>query len=310
VTPLGTPETAVLGATDLAATVAFLSIFGCVARTAPAVGGDAAQALYGVDGPLRQVVLETPGAVGRLRVVETPHAPQPFAPLRVGPYGLDFYASDVELSIALARATGAEATELVEYAVHGAVMLSEEPQFETRYVGPDALSVYVTDIAISGHVFPTVLDREPQRLHSEPNMLCWVVDDLDAARAFWTGEAGLEVVVDRFEGAEGMLDLMAHPYPTPLRTVNVADADRTRRIELMHYTEAEVDQRPSWPLHGGLHAAGFEVDDLDAAIAALPSARFEPPCIADDGRGPARAAAGSAPGGVRFELWERRLSRG
>jgi catechol 2,3-dioxygenase-like lactoylglutathione lyase family enzyme len=205
----------------------------------------------------------------------------------------------------LARATGAYVTDLVEYDVRGEVMLSSEPQYETRYVGPEALSVFVSDILSCGHRFPTLLDTEPDRLHSELNMLCWVVEDLDATAAFWTGEAGLRVVVDRFEGEDGMIELMAHPGHTPLRTINVADAGRTRRMEFMHYTEAEVATRPDWPLHGGLHAAGFVVDDLGGTMAALPSATFEAPTVADAGSGAVRAVAGRAPGGVRFELWER-----
>jgi catechol 2,3-dioxygenase-like lactoylglutathione lyase family enzyme len=302
---LGVPETTVVGATDIHAMAAFFAVLGCEARPAPALDETAARALYGLDGPLRQIVLTTPGAGAPIRVVETPHAAAPFVPLVVGPYGVDFYATDVELSMGMARATGASVTELVEYDVRGEVMLSEDPQHETRYVGPEALSVFVSDIVSCGHRFPTLLDHEPGRLHSELNMLCWVVGDLDATADFWTREAGLQVVVDRYEGEEGMIDLMAHPEPTPLRTINVADADRTRRMEFMHYTEAATGSRPDWPLHGGLHAAGFSVDDLDATMAALPSARFEEPCRADQGAGPVRAVAARAPGGVRFELWER-----
>jgi catechol 2,3-dioxygenase-like lactoylglutathione lyase family enzyme len=302
---LGAPEVTVIGAADVDAMAAFLCVLGCEARPTPALDQAASLALYGLDAPLRQIVLATPGGGGTVRVVETPNAAAPFEPLVVGPYGVDFYATDVQLSMGLARATGAFVTELVEYDVRGEVMLSTEPQYETRYVGPEALSVFVSDILSCGHRFPTLLDDEPGRLHSELNMLCWVVGDLEATADFWTREAGLQVVVDRYEGEDGMIDLMAHPGPTPLRTINVADAARTRRLEFMHYTEAQTGSRPDWPLHGGLHAAGFVVDDLDATMAALPSATFEAPCEADDGAGPVRAVAAAAPGGVRFELWER-----
>ncbi|MGY1604923.1 VOC family protein [Geodermatophilus sp. SYSU D00815] len=298
---LGGVEETVLGAADLFAAAAFLSVLGMQVGAAPTLDEHAARELYGLHGPARQLRLTTPGTAGSVRLVETPHAAKPFQPLMAGPYGLDVYTTDVELSTGLARATGAYATDLVRYDVRGDVLQSREPQFETRYVGPDALSVYVSDLAACGHRFPTVLDREPDRLHSQVNMLVWVVEDLDAARRFWTEEAGLEVVVDRFEGEEGMVDLMAHPYETPLRVVNVADGARTRRIEFMQYPEARVGRRPNWPLHGGLHAAGFRVDDLDRAVAALPSADFRSPVVVD-GR---RAVAAEAPGGARFELWER-----
>lgn len=301
---IGIVKTTIVGASNMYEMAVFFNALGMVTRTAPELLPETADALYGIPKPLQQLIVATPGSDSCVRIVETPYAAKPFQPLMVGPYGLDVYSTDIQTSINLARQTGAYATELVKYDIHGEVLQSEAPQFESRYVGPDALSVYVSDIAVCGHRFPTILDGEPRRLHSEVNMLVWVVEDQDAAKAFWTEEAGLQVVVDRYEGEEGMIDLMAHPYETPLRVVNVTDAAKTRRMEFMCYTDAKVGRRPDWPLQGGLHAAGIHVADLDAAMKQLPSAEFRDVVeMKIDGR-IVRGVAGKAPGDTMFELWE------
>ena len=81
----------------------------------------------------------------------------------------------------------------------------------------------------------------------------------------------------------------------------VADlAGRRGDVELEKFFEDPGAAWPTWPLAGGLHAPGFSVASLEAAMAALPAAEYG--AIAE--LGGQRAVTGVAPGGVRFELWQ------
>lgn len=306
---LSHPEVTVIGATDIYRTAAFLSIFGAQPESAPSIPAAVAAALYGVDADLPQLLLRTPGVDGAVRLVQTPHAAPPFEPLVTGPYGVDYYTTDMDLTLRLAEAAGATGTSpLVGYESEGTVgheKLADRLQYEARFLAPDDMSVFLTDVSTSAVAFPTALTKDADRLHSELLMLCWVVDDIEGEKRFWSTEAGLDVVVDVFCGAAEMQQLMAHPTATRLRCVNVADPGKHRRMEFMAYPDEHVGRRPDWPLTAGLHAAGFYVDDIDAAMRALSTATFGAPVIADEGNGHRRAVAGSSPGSVRFELWER-----
>lgn len=306
---LSHPEVTVIGATDLYRTAAFLSIFGAQPQPAPSIPASVAAELYGVDAEVAQLVLRTPGAQGSVRLVQTPHSAPSFEPLVAGPYGIDFYTTDIELTLRLAEAADATGfSPVVGYESEGTVAhdkVADRLQYESRFLAPDDMSVFLTDVSTSAVAFPTVLTDDPDRLHSELLMLCWVVEDADEEKRFWSAEAGMEAVVDVFCGAEEMRQLMAHPTATPLRCVNVADEGKHRRMEFMAYPDERLGRRPDWPLSGGLHAAGFYVEDLDAAMSALPTASFGIPVVADEGNGPRRVVAGRSPGSVRFELWER-----
>ncbi len=308
------PEVTVIGATDIYRAAAFLSIFGAQPEPVPSIPASVAAELYGVDAELAQLVLRTPGAQGSVRLVQTPNAAPPFEPLVAGPYGIDFYTTDMELTLRLAEAAGATGfSPVVGYESEGTVShdkVADRLQYEARLLAPDEMSVFLTDVSTSAVAFPTALTGDLDRLHSELLMLCWVVEDIEVEKRFWSAEAGMDVVVDVFCGAEEMQQLMAHPTATPLRCVNVADADKHRRMEFMAYPDEQLGRRPDWPLTGGLHAAGFYVDDIEEAMRALPTASFGTPVVADDGNGPLRAVAGSSPGSVRFELWERRPAGG
>src|SRR3954454_11130977 len=190
---LGHPEVTVLGCTDVHRTAAFLSVFGAQPEPAPAIPREVAAALYGVDAPLEQLVVRTPGADGAVRLVATPHAGAPFAPLVAGAYGVDYYTTNMHLTLRLARAAGATGfSEVVGYESDGDVAhekVADRLQYEARFLAPDEMSVFITDVSSSAVAFPTALTREPGRLHSELLMLCWVVEDIDGERRFWSEEA-------------------------------------------------------------------------------------------------------------------------
>jgi hypothetical protein len=303
------PETTIIGATDIYKMVTFLSVFGAQPERLPNLTREAASALYGIDSELRHFVLHEPGGTETIRVIETPHEAPPFTPLVAGPYGIDYYSRDLELSIGMLKAAGAtDFSPLVGYAgepsIHGEDT-SGKKTHELLLHGPDNLGIFLTDITITSAPWPTKLTTEPHRLHSEVLMLCWIISDKKGERRFWSEEVGMEIVGDGFPENDEMQKLMYHPRSTPLHCLNITDAGHHHKMELMSYPDETVGRRPDWPLLAGFHAGGFFVDNLEETTEALPSATFGDIVTVDAGSGPQRARTAASPDGVRFELWER-----
>ncbi|MBS1694268.1 MAG: hypothetical protein JST91_18805 [Actinobacteria bacterium] len=303
------PSSTVLGATDPAAMAAFLAVFGGQPRRVPPLSVVTSSSLYGIEAELDQVVVTEPRSGATIRIVGTPHPAPTFTPLVAGPYGIDYYTRDLELSQGMLRAVGGrEFSPLVGYT---GVPNAAGPQItghithELMLRGPDELAVFLTDVTATSRPWPTLLDVDPDRVHSELLQMCWVVDDMDAERAFWLEEVGWICVLDEVPDLDEMQTLMSTPGNSPLRCVHVTGAAGNHKIELMAYPAERVGARAHWPLRGGLHCVTFDVADLDATMAALPSAHFGIPLVADAGRGPQRVVTATSPGGcVRFELWE------
>ncbi|GAB3597470.1 hypothetical protein [Microbacterium tumbae] len=304
------PETTIIGTTDVGRMAAFFSVFGAQPVRVSPIPRAAARVLYGIDAELSQIVLHEPGIDTTIRLIETPHSAPAFEPLKYGPYGIDYYTRDLALSMDILRAAGADRfSPLVGYGAEG------NRNYELLFFGPDELGVFLTDTVATDQPWPTKLVDDPARTHSEVLMHVWVVKDAELERRFWTEEAGLLVV----SGSDGdawtnethqewndeMQRLMYTPRNTPLHGINITDAGRHHKIELLDYPEETVTERPSWPLRGGFFAGAFYVDDLDQAKAGLPSATFSDTVVLDEGRGEKRAVTAMSPGCVRFELWER-----
>jgi hypothetical protein len=303
------PRSTVIGATNPAATAAFLAIFGGQPVRVPTLDAASAHALYGTDAELSQIVIHEPGSDATIRIVETPNAAPLFQPLLAGPYGVDYYTRDLELSVAMLVQAGAKGlSPLIGYT---GVPTGRGPEItghvtnEMLLRGPDELCVFLTDITQTSRPWPTLLSADLKRTHSELLQLCWVVEDMETERSFWVDEAGMTCVLDEVPELDQMQALMFTPGNSPLRCVHVTDAPGHHKIELMCYPEEAVGHRPHWPLRAGLHSAGFVVADLDVTRGLLPSAHFGDVVTADIGEGPQRAVAATTPGGsMRFELWE------
>lgn len=306
---LNAPSCTVIGSVHPERMTAFLSIFGGQPRRIPNLPAAAAYALYGIEQQLRHFVIDEPGFNSAIRIVETPHAAPSFTPLQAGPYGIDYYTRDIELSVAMLECAGAKNfSPLIGYT---GTPSPEGPQItghvthELLLHGPDELAVFLTDVNTTSRPWHTALTDEPLRTHSELLQACWVVSDMDLDRRFWVEEAGLSCVLDEIPEVDEMQQLMFTPGNSPLRCVHITKGAGHHKIEMMNYPQESVGRRPDWPLRGGLHASAFTVEDLDTARAALPSARFGPLARADIGAGPQRVVTATSPGaGVRFELWE------
>lgn len=239
--------------------------------------------------------------------METPHEAEPFAPLRGGPYALDFFSSDVELTMASVIAAGA-------HNVSGFVACGLEPsrhvdaanwgkRYECLFQGPDELTLYITDIERSPNRYHSVLDDDPDRVHSELIEICWVVDDLGRERAFWTEEVGVEMDFHGYAENQAMVELMYHPEPMLLECINIVDAGSNTKVEFMGYPDQTIDMVANWPLRGGLFGSLYWADDLDKVIDTLPSARFtDPICYQDPRDGWVHAVTAESPTGTRFEV--------
>jgi catechol 2,3-dioxygenase-like lactoylglutathione lyase family enzyme len=287
------PTHAVIGTPDLDRAAAFLSAFGFEPSARRPVAPDAAQALYGLDGATAEVALSTPGAErGGVRLVRTPHRAADRGPFAPGGHAIDLYARDIDRSAAVAAAAGGRCGPIGRYRM-GPLAIDE-----LQATGPDHL--VVVTIAVDRRR-PSVLDVDASRLHSELHAAVWTTVDIDAVLPFWREQVGLQVLLDVTTDEPAVSRFMELPRPdTRLRLTVLADATGgAPRVEFISFPDDPGAAQPLWPLRAGLHALGVEVDDLEAAMARLPGARWRTAVTLPGGT---RAAAGEAPGGVALEL--------
>lgn len=298
---LHSPDHVVLGATDARATVGFLARLGFHLAGREVLPRSAAETLYGLESETEQTVLVAPGSSrGFVRVVETPHPAPPAEPFERGPHALDLYTSEIRSSLKTAAAAGARTGPIAAYEIGQLSIL------EAKAVGPDGLAVVFIQI---GRRRPSLLDREPGRLHSEVHSAVFAVRSVSEALPFWRERAGLGVLLDETVREAAVARFMELPRANaPIRIAVLADAEQQPlRLELLEFPEDPGPARPSWPLRAGLHAVAFTVPSLTAALGRLlpvPMSRvldWRP--LLHEG---SRAVTGEAPGAVRFELWESR----
>lgn len=295
---LPSPSHVVVGATDLDSTTAFLGLFGCERRRSAPLPAAAASALYGLDAASEEVVLTTPGAArGWIRLVATPLACRSFAPLDSRPFAIDFFTTDLDASVAQATAAGYHASPVATHQF-GPLTIRE---VEIR--GPDELIVTLLETPARR---PSILDAEPERLYSEVHAFVWSAEDLDALLPFWIDGLGMEKITDASFASPDMGKVLGVPDRSIEARLAVFcdEAANPVRLELIEFLGEDAASHPSLPLHGGLHAPAFTVDDWSAAVDALAEATLGPPVEVDTAvhRG-ARGVSAVAPGGLRFELW-------
>jgi catechol 2,3-dioxygenase-like lactoylglutathione lyase family enzyme len=291
-------EHAVLGASDLAADVAFLTALGFTADPPRRLDAELADALYGLPGPTEEVVLRAAGrSAGAVRVVASP-VPRPAPdPYHRGGHALDLYTTDIVRSGEVSRGAGATVGPLADYEF-GPVHLRQ-----SQATGPDGVPVVFVEIA---HRLPSLLDSEPDRLHSELHSVVWAVDDIDAATAFWTEVVGLELR-SRFPITEPAVPaFMGLPRPTPLvMSVLTGPGAAAPRLELLAYDDEPGPAVPVVPLVPGATIPVLVTADLDATLARLVAAgaAARPVVSAPDADGrPQPACTVAGPGGLGFEL--------
>lgn len=293
------PTSYVIGSSDLEADTAFLGAFGLQATRLPQIDQASAAHLYGLDAPLTQWSLSPADSMGAVRLVQTPNKAAAIEEFERGGHGIDIYTRDLETTSRLARQLGGQPGPPTAYWVYGKVRV------ESRILAPSGdFAIF----AVETHDrLPSALDDSPTRTVSDVVTLLWFLsqDDTDRDAAFWREEAGMSEYRPRLEFDDAaMTRLMGLGRSARMGCDQFVDPAVSRRFELLYYVGADGRQRANWPLQSGIHALHFVVDDLDDAIASLPSARFGTPTTCDFGSGPARVVAACSPGGVRFELAE------
>jgi hypothetical protein len=286
----------VIGASDLAATAAFFRALGFEADPPRVLAAPAALALYGLEQATPRMEMRMPGAdCGGLSLVATPHPPAAPGPYDHGPHVIDLYTTDMARSLESARRAGARCFEPQSYRV-GPLEVAEG-----KAVGPDGAGVIFLWLSRRR---PSLLDREPARLHSEVHAFVQIVESIDRCLAFFHDRVGLAVMMDQTLRDPAVTALMQVPRLCPVRIAILADEDtRPVRLELIEFPEDEGAPWPPGPLRAGLHAPVFEVGSIEAFRRDHPDVEMGETAFLADGQ---RAAAAVAPGGVAFELREGR----
>lgn len=300
----GTPSHAVIGASDLAATAAFLRPFGFEVEARGVLPAAAAAALYGAEGPASEWRVGVPGAArGWLRLVEARRPPRPADTFDPRPFAIDLFTRDVEKSLEVGRDAGGRCSRVADHRF-GPVTVREA---EVR--GPDGLVVTLLQLEKRR---PSILDESPERLHSEVHSFVYSVRGSDALAPFWQEQLGLAKVTDAMFGGTTLSVALGLPErEIKARFLVFTDTgDRPIRVQFLEFLGEGGRPLASYPLYPGLYGLAFEVASLEDAIAGLPSAGFSAVAAVDAGiLGPARAVSAAAPGDLRFELWQRDRSR-
>jgi len=297
---LSSPIDVVVGATDVEAAARFLETFGFYRGPTAALSEDAAKALYGLEDPVRELLMVVPGTHrGRVRLVSTPNPARSFARFDARPFAIDLFSTDMDQSIALAISGGYHSSPVTIHRF-GPVTIHE-----VEITGPDKL--IVTLLQPSAGRRPTVLDDDPERLHSEVHAFVWSDTDLDTHIGYWT-DRGLQKLMDAVLATPGLGTLVGAPdEDVKMRLTVFADGEaRPIRVEFVEFLGKASTPQPSLPLAAGLHAPVFEFDDLDAVIDRLAPAEIGAIVTIDTAVHPKmRGATAVTPGGHRFEVWER-----
>lgn len=298
---LNSPRDIVVGASNLEATVGFLTMFGFEVRASAVLPAPAAGALYGLDAAADEVLMVVPGAeLGRVRVVATPYPPRTFAAFDARPVALDLFSTDVEVSRALAIEHGYDVSPITDHHL-GPVVIRE-----VAVTGPDDLKV--TLLWQTAGRRPSILDREPGRLHSEVHAFVWSDSELDVTLRLWES-LGLAKLLDVVLDTPGLGELVGvAEEDLKMRLAVLADAAaQPVRVEFVEFLGRPATLQPTLPLAAGLHAPAFEVADLDAAVELLSAVDVgEIVTLSTAIHVEARAATAVTPRGQRFEIWQAR----
>ncbi len=254
------PAVCVLGCTNLPESVAFWTSFGFIERSRVQLDTEQSVSLYGCTEPTTEVLLCMPDAIaGHLRLVSTSRHRPAIGPFDRGPHAIDLYTTDMGRSLTVASAVGANtAFGQLDYQF-GPMHLQEG-----KCVGPDGVIVVFVDITRRR---PSVLDRFPDRLHSEVHSVVNIVGSVDAANATWTGAAGLTLVADAVIDTPELGEFLQLPHPDRCRMSLLADQGVSPiRFEQLGFIDGGASEGvdiSTWPLPGGLPLVEFHCPHLD-----------------------------------------------
>lgn len=268
---LRAPTEIVIATSDLEAALRHLDVVDLVERSRQVVPADVAQALYGVDTTVTEVVVgprnrpEVDRGLIRLVTGAAPaFTPHPHLP---GPMAVDVYTGDIEAT----RKRAAEAG--VATGAQGRLEAGPLVMHQCEIVAPDGWRLVVVE---ANHRRPSLLDADEDRLHSEVHSLLWTVSSLEGASApFLAG--GLEQVhVFPFDDPELARILGIEEDEASLRMNLLADDQSAPvRLELVEFVSPRPVRRADAPtardvtLPSGVHGPLFDVDDIEGTLDSL-----------------------------------------
>jgi catechol 2,3-dioxygenase-like lactoylglutathione lyase family enzyme len=296
---LPSPDHAVIGVSDPDQSVDFLHLLGFEEVRSGELPREAAATLYGLEEAIRETVLRVPGARrGYLRLVATPNPARLVAPLDNRAFAIDLFSTDIARSLEVVEEAGFHGSPIATHQF-GPISIRE-----VEVKGPDDIVVTLLETEARR---PTILDREPDRLHSEVHAWVWSVKDIDGLLPFWLDRAAQQKLTDAVLETPGLGAVLGVPdREIKARLVVLGDADaHPIRLEMIEFLGEPAVDHPSFPLVAGLHAPAFRVGDLDSVCRSLEGALFGQIVALDTPlHGRARAVSAVAPGDLRFELWE------
>jgi hypothetical protein len=295
---IGSPSLCVLGVSDLAQSAAFWTYLGFVATEPELLGEPTATALFGLTATSTQLLCMPDAESGHLLLVKTEHANPTRSPYNLGPHAIDLYTTNMDQSLALAAKAGAN-TEYgrLDYAF-GPVRL-----VEGKVTGPDGVVLVFVDITRRR---PSLLDRFPQRLHSEVHSVVNIVQSVDAANEVWAAE-GMSIGADSTIEAPELGTFLGLPKPDRCRMSLLADSGvwpiRWEMLQFLDHAPLPAIQLSTWPLPAGLPLVAFLVDDISATSEGLADRRHARGAVVT--LSDRLACSMVDPGGQRYLLLER-----
>lgn len=200
---------------------------------------------------------------GRLRLVGAPEFADP-APAEVWDVGarlLGVYSRNLDETYDAVAAAGGRPRRPVTYP-YGTASLSE---LVAR--GPDDVWFTVPRAVTGAHRPSDAYAGDEQRLHSELHTAVLVVEDHDAAVAFFTA-GGLETVFDGEMAGTDFENLTGMPVGATLRLAFMGGSDHLpARFEIMSFTG--VSKRDLSDSTVGVQRLVFACDDVEATRTAL-----------------------------------------
>ena len=247
----------VVASSDVASAVAFhQEVFGLQTLAGdPAVG----DVLLGVPA--------SPGGCLRLVATDASAVELP-AVWDLGARLLGIYSHDLDRTAEVMKRAGGSPRTPVTYN-YGAASLSE-------LVGRSPDGIWWTiPLAIAGAHRPSAAyAADPARQHSELHTAVLVVDDHDAAVAFFEA-AGLTTAFDGAMSGSPFDELVGMPADASLRLAFLVGPNQgPARLEIMSFTGVPSVDRSAAPV--GIQRLVFVADDTQAAYAALLAAGAEP----------------------------------
>jgi hypothetical protein len=198
----------VIGASDVEASAAFFETF-CFERTS-------ATTLRVPGGAPVDIVLAATDAPGR--------APRGY---ELGPRALDLYTTDIERGLAVAADAGYMTSPI------GTISMGPVTMRQALVTGPDGVPVVLVE---STHRRSSILDREPDRLFSEPHSVVWAVDDVDTEAAWWVEQGATKGMDLRFSEPAVSEYLGLPDSPVEIRMTMISDvAVSPLRLELLEF---------------------------------------------------------------------------